>query len=166
MHAGRATPRHRLAPADAVVCVPHQLRLIYKLNFTLAHSRTRHRCWRSHPPPRPTPLPSAGMEGNGWRLWRSSWAKPQTPHSQHGLTAELLWCWWCPPCSGQHQGEGTSRAPGTTATHTCCWHGTASKNACLQLNKVKAHHRVTGFPRKPKGFPRNSGNTQICYMLQ
>lgn len=69
VHAGRAAPRHRLAPADAVACVPHQLRLIYKLNFTLARSRIRHRCWRSHPPPphlsSPSPHPAAECQHGG-----------------------------------------------------------------------------------------------------
>lgn len=69
VHAGHAAPRHRLAPADTVACVPHQLRLIYKLNFTLARSRIRHRCWRSHPPPphlsSPLPHPAAECRHRG-----------------------------------------------------------------------------------------------------
>lgn len=42
----------------------------------------------------------------------------------------------------------------------------ASKPAHLQLNERKAHPGVIGFPRNPTGFPRNSGNAQIWYVLQ
>lgn len=69
VHAGHAAPRHCLAPADTVACVPHQLWLIYKLNFTLACSRIRHRCWRSHPPlphlSSPSPHPAAECQHRG-----------------------------------------------------------------------------------------------------
>lgn len=60
----------------------------------------------------------------------------------------------------------SSRAPSTMATHISCWHRAASKTTHLQLSVIKAHPRVTGFPRNPTGFPRNSANAQICHVLQ
>lgn len=108
--------------------------------------------------PSRSPHPAAERRDNGWRLWRSSWAKPRQAQaaSAHGGAAAL----------GATSGRGEPWAPGARATHVCCWHDTASKTAHLQLNEIKAHPRVTGFPRNPIGFPRNSGNAQIWYVLQ
>lgn len=154
VHAGRAAPRHRQAPAHTVACVPHQLRLIYKLNFTLARSRIRHRCWRSRPPPlriclpaRPTPLLRAGIMAGALE---ELLGKAPTGTGDIGSRRS---------CHARGNIRAKGWGPGTRATPVCCWHGTASKTAHLQPNEIKAHPRVIGFPR-------NSGNAQIWYVLQ
>lgn len=95
--------------------------------------------------PSRSPQPAAESRDRGW----SSGAAPgQSPdrRRRHRLTAE------------RRQEPG---APDTRATPECCWHDTASKTAHLHLNERKAHPRVTGLPRNPTGFPRNSGNADL-----